>query len=179
LTNTHNVNDIKVNENIFAKRVILIDENGSKMGEFLTKDALSIADERGFDLIEVSNTGGIVVCKLGDYGKMKYAMKKKESSSRKNQVQQQLKEIKIRPLTSDHDLNIKAQSVRKFLSQGNKVKISVQFQGREISHRHVGYDQCDKISKMVEDLGLVEQDPMIEGKVMYMILSPLTSKKSS
>lgn len=177
---THNsqTDENNINENIRAKRVLLIDESGNRMGEFLTKDAISIAEERGMDLVEVSNVGGTVVCRIADYGKMKYEAKKKESISRKNQVQQQMKEIKLRPLTSEHDLKIKVTNIRKFLSQGNKVKVSVQFQGRELSHRHIGHEQCLKIHQMVEDISEIEQQPLFEGRAMYMVLSPSSTTKS-
>ena len=170
--------DANINENIRAKRVLLIDENGSRMGEFLTKDALIIAQEKGMDLVEVSSVGEVVVCKVADYGKMKYEMKKKEAVSRKNQVHQQLKEIKLRPLTSEHDMKIKAQNIQKFLSQGNKVKVSVQFQGRELSHRNIGYEQCAKIYSMVEDISEIETPPHSEGRTIQMTLSPSSGKKA-
>jgi len=178
LSHTSQVTNISANENIKSKRVLLIDENGNRMGEFLTQDAINIAREKGLDLIEVSNSNNQTVCKIADLGKMKYLMKKKESLSRKNQVQQQVKEIKVRPLTSDHDLKIKVQNIRKFISQGNKVKVSVTFYGREMSHSKIGYGQCDKIKEMVEDIAIMEQSPSFDGRTIHMVLSPCAKGNS-
>lgn len=153
-------------------RVLLIDERGQKLGEFLTQDAIRLAEERGLDLVEVAPNARPPVCRIADHGRMKYEKKKREAAARKNQVQQQLKEVKLRPKTDDHDMNVKVGHAMRFLEQGNKVKVTVRFRGREMAHRDIGADQCMRIAQAVGDLGTIESHPRMEGRQMFMILAP-------
>lgn len=153
-------------------RVLLIDERGQKLGEFLTPDAIRLAEERGLDLVEVAPNARPPVCRIADHGRMKYEKKKREAAARKNQVQQQLKEVKLRPKTDDHDMNVKVSHAMRFLEQGNKVKVTVRFRGREMAHRDIGADQCMRIAQAVGDLGVVESHPRMEGRQMFMIIAP-------
>lgn len=152
--------------------MLLIDERGNKLGEFLTVDAIRLAEERGLDLVEVAPNARPPVCRIADHGRMKYEKKKREAVARKNQVQQQLKEVKLRPKTDDHDMNVKVGHAIRFLEQGNKVKVTVRFRGREMAHRDIGADQCMRIAQAVGDLGLIESHPRMEGRQMFMILAP-------
>jgi translation initiation factor IF-3 len=165
-------NEPRVNDQIRVPRVLIIDETGAKLGEFLTRDAIALAQERGYDLVEVAPTAKPPVCKIGDFGKLKYDRKKRESAARKNQVQVQVKEVKIRPKTDRHDMDVKVKRTRKFLEAGNKVKITVRFRGRELAHREIGHERCIDVAKLCEDLSLIEAQPRMEGRQMFMILAP-------
>ncbi|MBN1337411.1 MAG: translation initiation factor IF-3 [Deltaproteobacteria bacterium] len=167
---------MRVNERIRVPRVLVIDENGAKLGEFLTPDAIALAREKGFDLVEVAPTARPPVCRLTDYGRLKYDRKKKEAQARKNQAVQELKEIKIRPKTDQHDFDVKVRHVRRFLENGDKVKITVRFRGREIAHRDIGEAQCQKLFEAVQDLAIVSQTPKMEGRLMVAILTPTRRK---
>ncbi len=157
-------------------RVLVIDDQGNKLGEFLTQDALELAKDRGLDLIEVAPNARPPVCRLGDFGKMKYERKKKESESRKKQSTVSLKEIKLRPKTDEHDFNVKVKHARRFLESGDKVKVTVRFRGREMAHRDIGVERCNELAAAVADLGAPESRPSMEGRQMSMIIGP--KKKS-
>ena len=163
---------LRTNNQIRSPRVMLIAEDGHRLGEFLTVDAVALSDERGYDLIEVSPTASPPVCKLGDYGKIKYEQKKRQ----RKQVQVQLKEVKLRPKTDEHDLQVKSRHARRFLEAGDKVKITVRFRGREHAHRDIGAEQCQKLFDSVQDVGKVSQAPKMEGRQMFMLIDPLVSK---
>jgi translation initiation factor IF-3 len=150
----------------------VIDEEGNKLGEFMTEDAVRLAEERGMDLVEVSPNSRPPVCRIADFGKLKYEKKKKESVARRNQVQSQLKEVKVRPKTDDHDMGVKTRMIRGFLNEGHKVKITVRFRGRELAHRDIGAEQCHRIAEAVKELSMVESPPRMEGRQMFMILAP-------
>jgi translation initiation factor IF-3 len=154
-------------------RVLVIDEAGNKLGEFLTEDAVKLAQDRGFDLIEVAPTSRPPVCKVGDYGQLKYERKKRAAAARKNQVQVQTKEVKVRPKTDKHDMDVKVRHARRFLEAGDKVKVTVRFRGRELAHRDIGAKQCLRVFKRCEDLGLIESQPRMDGRQMFMIMAPL------
>lgn len=166
----------RVNNRIRVTRVLVIDEDGTKLGEFLTEDALELARERGLDLIEVAPNARPPVCRLADFGKLKYEKKKKDAQARKNQVVVSTKEIKLRPKTDEHDFEVKLKAARGFLEEGDKVKLTVRFRGRELAHRDIGNERCDEFFKAVEDLALIETKPSMEGKQMFMILAPKKSK---
>lgn len=167
--------ELRVNRRIRVPRVLVIDEAGNKLGEFMTPDALRLAQERGLDLVEVAPNARPPVCRITDYGRMKYEKKKKDAAARKNQVQQQLKEVKLRPKTDDHDMEVKVGHARRFLEQGNKVKVTVRFRGREMAHRNIGAEQCMRVADAVKEFGNVESMPRMEGRQMFMIIAP--SKK--
>ncbi len=165
--------ELRVNERIRVPRVLVIDEEGNKLGEFLTKDALDLARERGFDLIEVAPNARPPVCKLGDFGRLKYEKKKKEAAARRKQVIVSIKEVKLRPKTDDHDFDFKVKHARRFLEEGNKVKVTIRFRGRELAHRDIGVLQCNRVFEACQDLGTVEQPARMEGRQMHMIIAPL------
>jgi translation initiation factor IF-3 len=165
-------NALRCNDRIRAPRVLVIDDVGNKLGEFLTDDAISLAKDRGMDLIEVAPNGRPPVCKLGDYGKMKYEKSKKDAAARKSQVTITVKEIKLRPKTDQHDFNVKLKHARRFLDGGDKVKVTVRFRGREMAHREIGEQRCMEIAAACEDLASVEARPRMDGRQMFLILAP-------
>jgi translation initiation factor IF-3 len=165
-------NQLRYNDRIRAPRVLVIDEAGTKLGEFLTDDAIQLARERGLDLIEVAPNGRPPVCKIGDYGKMKYEKKKKDAAARKAQSTITVKEIKLRPKTDSHDFNVKLRHTRRFLEGGDKVKVTVRFRGREMAHREIGEKRCLQIAGAVEDLATIEALPRMDGRQMFLILAP-------
>ena len=171
--------EIRVNRRIRVPRVLVIDEEGNKLGEFLTKDAVQLATDRGLDLIEVSPNSRPPVCKIGDYGQLKYDRKKKAAAARKNQVRVQLKEVKVRPKTDDHDMGVKVKHARRFLEEGNKVKVTVRFRGRELAHREIGSQQCLRMAEACKDLGVIESPPRMDGRQMFMILAPTNKPPSA
>ena len=150
----------------------MIDDDGAKLGEFMTEDALARAREKGLDLVEVAPNANPPVCKILDYGKMKYDKKKRDAAARRRQSQVQLKEVKVRPKTDDHDMNVKVRAAARFLRDGNKVKITVRFRGREHAHHDIGADQCMRVFDAVKDFATVEMPPRMEGRQMTMIIAP-------
>lgn len=165
-------NEPRVNERIRVPRVLVIDEAGEKLGEFLTEDAMALARERGLDLVEVAPMARPPVCKITDFGKLKYEKKKRDAEARKKQVIVEVKEIKLRPKTDDHDMDVKERAIRRFLEEGDKVKITVRFRGREIAHRDIGEDQCKVMADRLGDAAIVEQAPRMDGRQMIMLLAP-------
>jgi translation initiation factor IF-3 len=170
------LNGPRVNNRIRVTRVLVIDEAGTRLGEFLTEDAIILAKDRGLDLIEVAPNARPPVCRLGDFGKMKYEKKKKDALAKKNQSVVTLKEVKLRPKTDKHDFEFKVKHARRFLEAGDKVKITVRFRGREMAHRDIGNKRCMELYAVVEDLAVVEQRPSMEGRQMFMILGPKKAK---
>lgn len=167
-----NANEPRVNRRIRVPRVLVIDEEGNKLGEFMTEDALRLAEDRGLDLVEVAPTARPPVCKITDFGKMKYEKKKKEQEARRHQVTVVLKEIKLRPKTDEHDLQVKLRAARSFLEEGNKVKFTVRFRGRELAHRDIGAQQCNAIADVLKDICAVEMPPRMDGRQMFMVVAP-------
>jgi translation initiation factor IF-3 len=165
-------NEPRVNRRIRVPRVLVIDENGNKLGEFLTEDAVRLAEERGFDLVEVAPTARPPVCRIADFGKLKYEKKKREQEARRNQVQVVLKEIKLRPKTEEHDLGVKTRAARNFLEDGNKVKVTVRFRGRELAHRDIGAQQCMQFAEVLKEVSAIEMPPRMDGRQMFMVLAP-------
>ncbi len=150
----------------------VIDENGNQLGIILIQEARRIAENRGYDLIEISPNANPPVCKFLDYGKFRYEQMKKEKLQRKHQQQTQVKEIRLHPNTDDHDFEYKARHVRRFLEDGNKVKATVIFKGREITYQDQGKDILQRLLEKVEDITKVEQEPKMEGRSMIMMLAP-------
>jgi len=170
-------NEPRYNERIRVRRILLIDDDGTKLGEFMTEDALQRAREKGLDLVEVAPNAKPPVCKILDYGKMKYDKKKRDSAARKRQSQVQLKEIKVRPKTDEHDMDVKVRNAAKFLKEGNKVKVTVRFRGREHAHHDIGAEQCMHVANAVKEFGAIEMPPRMEGRQMTMILAPTASRE--
>ena len=152
--------------------MLVIDETGNKLGEFLTEDAIGLARDRNLDLIEVSPNARPPVCKVGDYGKMKYEKKKKEAAARKTQTTITVKEIKLRPKTDQHDFDVKLKHARRFLEKGDKVKVTVRFRGREMAHKEIGEPQCMRIAEACTELAVIEAHPRMDGRQMFLILAP-------
>jgi translation initiation factor IF-3 len=152
--------------------VRVIGADGSQVGILPTHEALKLAEEQGLELVEVNPRAAPPVCKVMDFGKFKYETSKKEKASRKHQSTIVLKEIKLRPKTDDHDFDFKVKHIRRFLLEGNKCKLVVVFRGREIVHPEMGQLMLDQVVKAVNDLAMVEQRPMMEGRRMVMVIGP-------
>ncbi len=161
-----------MNERIRAKEVLVIDEDGTKLGVMPTLKALQIAREKGLDLVEVSPNATPPVCRIMDYGKYKYQQQKKMHEAKKKQKTIEVKTIKVRPRTDEHDMQVRIKQARKFLEKGNKVKAVVMFRGREQAHLEIGEAQLMKIYEAVQDIADIEKRPKKEGRDMIMILAP-------
>lgn len=160
-----------VNERIRAKEVRLIDEDGKQLGILSLDKSLNLAAERGLDLVEVASTASPPVCRIMDYGKYKYQLHKRAQESKKNQKIIQIKEIKLRPKTEEHDFQFKKEHIRRFLKDGNKVKVTLIFRGREMAHYEIGEELLNRMAKEVEAEGVVEQPARKEGRNMTLIFS--------
>lgn len=166
------IKELQINEEIKDKEVRLIDEDGKQLGIVPIKKALEISEAKKLDLVKVAPTANPPVCRIMDYGKYKYEIAKKEKEAKKNQKIINVKEIRLTPNIEDHDLKVKAKRAIEFLQSGDKVKVTVRFKGRELGHMEIGYEVLDDFSKLVEEVGVVEKAPKVEGKNMVMYLSP-------
>lgn len=164
--------DQRLNEQIRVPEVRLIDEKGGQLGVMTTAEALQIARERGTDLVEVAPNAVPPVCRLMDFGKFLYERAKKERKARKSQKQTEVKEIRLRPKTGEHDIAYKVRDARRFIQKGAKVKVRVRFRGREITHPEVARELLDRIADDLNDVAVVEQKGRMEGRTMLMILAP-------
>ena len=174
----NNKDNTRINNDITAKEVRLIGAQGEQIGIVSIKEALSRADEANLDLVEISPNAEPPVCKILDYGKYKFQAQKRASEARKKQVVVQLKEINIRPATEEHDYQIKLKNMRKFLERGDKVKVSMRFRGREIANHESAKVILERIVEDTQEIAKVDQFPRMEGRLMVMMLSPTTPKKS-
>ncbi len=165
-------NQPNINFKIKAKEVRVIDPDGNQIGIVPTDKALSAAKDFGLDLVEVSPNANPPVCKIMDYGRYKYEQDKKQQEAKKRQSTFQLKEIKVRPKTGDHDLEVKLGHIRRFLEKKDKVKITLIFRGREITLTDLGIEVLERIAEEISDIAVVEQKPKFEGRTMVMILAP-------
>ena len=163
----------RVNQSIEAPNVRLIDDAGEMTGVKSLADALKMAREAGLDLVEISPQSTPPVCKIIDYGRFLYQREKKKKEAKKHQHTVQLKEIKMRPKTDVHDYNFKVRHVRSFLKNGDKVKLTIRFKGREMAFVDLGNKQIDRVVEDTKDLGKVESKPKMEGRTLFMVLSPL------
>ncbi len=161
-----------INRKIRAREVRVIDPNGEQIGVISIEEALAAAADLGLDLVEVSPNANPPVCKIMDYGRFKYEQTKKKQEAKKKQTTFQVKEIKVRPKTGDHDLQVKMGHIRKFLGKKDKVKVTVLFRGREITLSDRGRELLQRIAAEFEDIAVVEQYPKFEGRTMMMVLSP-------
>lgn len=164
--------DRRVNEEITAPEVRLIDVEGGQLGVMKTSRALAIATEKGTDLVEVAPTADPPVCRLMDYGKFLYETQKRERDARKSQSKVEVKEIRLRPKTGEHDINYKLRDARRFLERGAKVKVRIRFRGREVTHPELARDLMIRIADELNDVAVVEKTPGMEGNTMLMILGP-------
>jgi len=162
----------KINDAIRAREVRLIDENGQNIGVVSKFDALARAEEAGLDLVEVSPDAEPPVCKILDFGKFKYQEQKKAAEARKHQKIVEIKEIKMRPGIDDHDYDVKMRAIRRFFEEGDKVKVTLRFRGREMAHQHLGMDVLVRVKNDVEPIAKVESEPRFEGRQMVMVLAP-------
>jgi translation initiation factor IF-3 len=163
---------IRINHRIRVPEVRVVAEDGSNLGVMDTGDALRRAQATGLDLVEVNPKAVPPVCKILDFGKYKYEEKKKQREAKRKQTVVEVKEIKLRPKTDDHDMNVKIRAARRFLAAGNKVKITVRFRGREITHPEVAQRQIDLVLSELEDLANTEQRPTMEGRNMAALVGP-------
>lgn len=138
----------------------------------LLQDALVAAVERGLDLVEVSPSAKPPVCRIMDYGKFKYQLQKRAAEAKKKTARVELKEVKMRPKTEVHDFNVKVKNVRRFLDTGNKVKVTVMFRGREVTHPEFGRELLKRVAEEVVDIGVVEFFPSMQGRFMHMVMAP-------
>ncbi len=150
--------------------------DGSQLGIFGLEDALRVADEQGLDLVEIAPNGDPVVCRIMDYGKYKYQQEVKAKQARKNQAKIAVKEMKFRPKIDVGDYTTKKNHVIRFLSQGNKVKITIMFRGREMAHPELGLNILEKLADELSDIATIESQPKLEGRNMHMLLAPINTK---
>lgn len=164
--------DQRVNEAIRVREVRLVSQDGEQMGILPTHEALRMARDRGLDLVEVAAQARPPVCRLMDYSRWKYEQSKRMKEAKKKQKTQDVKEIKMRPTIDDHDFEVKARACEKFLGEGDKVKSTIMFRGREMAHLENGQKVLERLLERVRDLCVVERAPKIEGRNMIMVLSP-------
>jgi translation initiation factor IF-3 len=162
----------RINEEIRVREVQLIDQNGTNRGTVLIQDALALSQEAGLDLVEISPNSTPPVCKILDFGKYKYQEQKKAAEARKKQKVIEIKEIKFRPMIDDHDYEVKMRSMRRFFEEGDKVKVTLRFRGREMAHQELGAQLLDRVRGDTATLAKVEQEPKLEGRQMVMVLAP-------
>ncbi|HQA47184.1 MAG TPA: translation initiation factor IF-3 [Bacillota bacterium] len=163
---------MQVNEQIRDKEVRLIDVNGEQLGIMSAKEAQKAAYDRQLDLVKVAPHAKPPVCRIMDYGKYKYETSKKEREAKKNQKVINIKEVRLSPTIEKHDLEVKRRNAEKFLLSGDKVKVSIRFRGRQLSHTEIGQSIMEKFAGDLEELAVVEKKPKMEGKNMIMIMSP-------
>ena len=162
----------RINDEIRVPRVLLIDQNGEKQGEMPTSSALEAAEEAGMDLVEIVPNANPPVCKILDYGKFKFQEQKKKNEARKRQKIVELKEIKLRPNIDIHDYDVKAKAMSRFFEEGDKVKVTLRFRGREMAHPELGMKLLNKVQADFDEIAKVEYAPRMEGRQMIMILAP-------
>src|SRR5499426_168303 len=162
----------RVNEEIRVREVHLIDKDGGNRGTVPISEALAKAQEAGLDLVEISPNATPPVVKILDYGKYKYQEQKKQAEARKKQKVVEVKEVKFRPMIDDHDYDVKMRSMRRFFEEGDKVKVTLRFRGREMAHQELGVQLLDRVKGDTANLAKVEQEPKFEGRQMIMVLAP-------
>ena len=166
----------RTNEQIIASEVRVISSTGKQLGIISIREALNHAEDEGFDLVEVSPDANPPVCKIIDYGKLKYKKQKSKKEARKKQKTIEVKEIKMRPGINKHDYEVKIKALSKFIGGGNKVKVSMRFRGREMEHQNIGLDLLKKLTEQVSEYAKVEVPPKSEGRQIMMILVPQLNK---
>ena len=168
--------DPRCNHRIRAREVRVIADDGAQVGIIPTSEALRMAQEKGLDLVEVAPNAEPPVCRIMDFGRFKYQQQKKLQEARKKQVHVEVKEIKLRPKTDDHDLQFKVKHVRRFLEEGNKAKVTLVFRGREITHMELGRAVIEKFAAQIADIAVIESHPRVDGRQMFMIVAPKAKK---
>jgi translation initiation factor IF-3 len=162
----------RYDEFISVPKVRVIDQDGENLGVLYTREAIAIAQEAGLNLVEVSPGADPPVCKILDIGKFKYESQKKAAAARKNQKTQEIKEIKMRPNIDEHDYQTKMKAINRFLEDGDKVKLTLRFRGRELSHGELGLKLLERVRDETAELAKVEQLPRLEGRQMLMVIAP-------
>jgi len=162
----------RINEEIGVMRVRLVDERGNMVGVVGRNEALQMAADAGLDLVEISPNADPPVCKILDYGKFKYEEQKKKNEARKKQKIIEVKEIKLRPSIDDHDYQVKMRSMNKFIEEGDKVKVTMRFRGRELAHQDLGMNVLMRVKEDLDTIAKVEQMPRMEGRQMTMVVAP-------
>ncbi|WP_246035842.1 translation initiation factor IF-3 [Aliishimia ponticola] len=165
-----------MNEKIRASEIRLIGADGDNVGVVSPERAMDLAEQAGLDLVEISPNATPPVCKIMDYGKFKYEQQKRESEARKNQKVIEVKEVKFRPNTDTHDYEVKMRNVFKFLENGDKVKVTLRFRGREMAHQNLGRELLERVGEDVKEIGKIENMPKMEGRQMVMMIGPLPQK---
>ena len=165
-----------INEEIRDREVRVIDQNGEQLGIMLTRAALELADEKQLDLVKIAPTAKPPVCKIMDYGKYRFEQSKREREIRKNQKVIDIKEVRLSATIEDHDIEVKFKAAAKFLKDGDKVKVSIRFRGRQISHSEIGLEVMKDFAERLKDIAVVERRPLTEGRNMTMVLAPKESK---
>lgn len=167
-----NQDELRVNERIRISPVRLIDENGDQLGIVATDEARTLASDRGLDLVEVAPNARPPVCRFMDYGKYKYEQARKAREAKKKQHVIQVKEVKLRPKIEEHDIQFKMRHARRFLEEGHKVKFTLMFRGREVTHPELGVRLLEQVKDELEELGEIESDISHEGRTMTMLMGP-------
>lgn len=161
-----------MNEDIDNREIRLVDENGEQVGVVPTLQAIQRAADIGLDLVEVSPNADPPVCKILDFGKLKYQEQKKKSEARKKQKTIDIKEIKLRPNIDDHDYDVKMRNARRFIDEGDKVKVTLRFRGRELAHQELGAQVLERVREELDGIAKVEQFPKMEGRQLIMVMAP-------
>ncbi|MBE2258375.1 MAG: translation initiation factor IF-3 [Candidatus Accumulibacter sp.] len=167
----------RVNGEINALEVRLVGEDGEALGVMSAREALSLAEEAGLDLVEIAPMARPPVCRIVDFGKFKYQEQKRQHEQRQKQKQVQVKEVKLRPGTDENDYQIKLRNMTRFLEEDDKVKVTLRFRGREMAHQDIGMRQIERIRADLQDVAIVEQMPKMEGRQMIMVLTPNKKKQ--
>ena len=167
---------MRINEEIRAREVRVVADEGEQLGIMSGRDALNLALERHMDLVEIAPNAKPPVCRIMDYGKYRYEQQKRDKEARKKQKTFDIKEVKLRPGIEDHDFDVKLKNAVRFLEDGDKVKVTIMFRGRELSHPELGEVLLIKMAKQLEDLAVIERAAKLEGKNMIMIVSPKANK---
>jgi translation initiation factor IF-3 len=162
----------RINEEIRVREVQLIDAEGTNHGNTPIQTALEMAQSSGLDLVEIAPNSSPPVCKILDYGKYKYQAQKKAAEARKNQKVVEVKEVKLRPMIDEHDYDVKMRAMQRFFSEGDKVKVTLRFRGREMAHQELGYKLLDRVRNDTATIAKIEQSAKFEGRQMVMILAP-------
>ncbi|MFN9545317.1 MAG: translation initiation factor IF-3 [Alphaproteobacteria bacterium] len=162
----------RINEMITAHELLVIDDEGGKRCVMSKYDALRLAEAEGLDLVEVAPMAKPPVVKLMDFGKFKYQEQKKAAEARKHQKVIEIKEIKLRPMIDDHDYDVKMRAIKLFFEEGDKVKVTLRFKGREMAHMELGMELLQKVKRDIDTVGKVEQEPKLEGRQMVMVIAP-------
>ena len=173
------INELMINEAIRDREVRVIDQDGGQLGIMSTRQALQLAEEHQLDLVKIAPQAKPPVCKLMDYGKYRFEQSKKEREIRKNQKVIEVKEVRLSATIEDHDIDVRVKNAVKFLQDGNKVKVTIRFRGRQITHSDIGREVMRDFAERVKEYGSVDKQPIIEGRNMSMFLSPKDTNQSN